>query len=322
MCRWLLTYAFLLSGWGSVVAQEPALTADAIMARVAGNQDRAEAARTRLVYVQHARIQSRKGGTVMCEEVTDTRVVPSATGQAKTLLAISGHVREGKRVIHYTTLPHEAGAKSAEGEKPDGVDVNVGDKETVLDSDAGNAPVAVSDTDIDLVENMRGNFTSDKKSKDGVGAGLFPLTTAQQKDMAFELKGRESKNGRETYHVVFRPKDKSDFGWKGEAWIDTAAFEPVVVRTALSRSLPLGVRMLLGTNVPGLGFTAVYAPQAGDVWFPASFGTEFKVRLLFVFHRDIVVSVENRAFEQTHVNATVHAEAAKPVTTTDGTPQP
>ncbi len=288
------------------------------MARVAGNQDRAEAARTRLVYVQHARVQSRKGDAVMCEETTDTRVIPSATGQAQTLLAISGHVREGKRVIHYTAMPRAATAsdrKNAQTEaaKGDDVNVNVGDKEIVLDSDAGNAPVAVNDTDVDLVEGMRTHFTSDKNSKDGVRAGLFPLTSAQQKDMAFQLKGREMKNGRETYHVVFRPRDKNDYGWKGDAWIDTSAFEPAVVRTALSRSLPLGVRALLGTNLPGLGFTAVYAPQPGDVWFPSSFGTEFKIKVLFVFHRDIVVSVENRAFEQTHVNATAHTEAAHPV---------
>ena len=117
MPRWLLGCALLLGCLVRGVAQGPALTADAIMARVAENQDRAEAARTRLVYVQHARVQSRKGGTVMCEEITDTRVVPSATGQTKTLLAISGHVRDGKRVIHYTALPHETGAKSAAGEK-------------------------------------------------------------------------------------------------------------------------------------------------------------------------------------------------------------
>lgn len=295
----------------------PALTAAGIMARVAENQDRAEAARARFVYVQHARVQSRKGSTVMCEEITDTRVVPSPKGQTQTLLSLSGHVRDGKRVIHYTALPRSGKAMHEQGAKPGNDeggkdDINVGDKETVLDSDAENAPVAVNDTDIDLVENMRGHFTSDKDSKDGVRAGLFPLTSAQQKEMVFELKGREMKNGRDTYHVIFRPKDKTDFGWKGDAWIDSGAFEPVVVRTALSRSVPLGVRMLLGTNVPGLGFTAVYAPQ-GDVWFPASFGTEFKIRVLFAFHREIVVSVENRSFERTHVNSTVHTEAAQPV---------
>ena len=320
MSRLSLAAAFLFVWSGRGFAQEAPLTADAIMARVAGNQDRAEAARTRLVYIQHARVQSRKGDAVMCEEVTDTRVVPSGTGQAQTLLALSGHVRDGKRVIHYTAMPRAAAGEhgkdaGTDSAKKDDVDVDVGDKATVLDSDAGNAPVVVSDTDIDLVESMRRDFTSDKKTKDGVQAGLFPLTSAQQKDMVFELKGRESKNARDTYHVVFRPRDKSEFGWKGDAWIDAAAFEPVVVRTALSRSLPLGVRALLGTNVPGLGFTAVYAPQPGDVWFPSSFGTEFKIKVLFVFHRQIVVSVENRSFEQTHVSATVHTEAAHPVVT-------
>lgn len=286
------------------------------MARVAANQDHTETERAHYVYVQHAHVQSRKGSTVMCDEVTDTRITPSAIGQQQAMLALSGHVRAGKRVIHYTALPVQPKEEKAKGSQKDGdgdTDIEIGDKTIVLDADANNAPVGIGDTDVDLVENMRHNFTSDKKAKDGVGAGLFPLTSDQQKDMLFELKGREPKNGHDTYHVVFRPKDKDDFGWKGDAWIDAEAFQPVVVRTALSRSIPLGVRMLLGTNVPGLGFTVIYAPQ-GQVWFPASFGTEFKIRVLFAFHREIIVDVQNRSFERTHVTSTVHTEEAKPVT--------
>lgn len=298
------------------------------MGRVALNQDRAETARTQFVYVQHARVQSRKGDTVMCEEITDTRITPSPKGQTQTLLALSGHVRDGHRVIHYTALPKGPEPKHHDGDSNDttdgkDVDIDVGDKETVLDADAKNSPVTVSDTDIDLVESMRAHMTSDKDAKDGVRAGLFPLTSAQQKDMSFVLRGREMKNGRDTFHIQFRPGDKAEYGWQGDAWIDTAAFEPVVVRTALSRRLPVGVRMLLGTNLPGLGFTAVYAPQQEGLWFPASFGTEFKIRVLFAFHREIVVSVENRSFERTHVSATVHADEARPVAPgSDREPQP
>jgi hypothetical protein len=131
--------------------------------------------------------------------------------------------------------------------------------------------------------------------------------------MVFDLKGREPKNGHDTFHIAFHPKDKTDFSWKGEAWIDADAFQPVVVRTALSRSLPFGVRALLGTNVPGLGFTVIYAPQPGGVWFPVSFGTEFKIRVLFFFNRQIVVAAENGSFERTHVSTTVHAAEAKPL---------
>ena len=332
MRSWPLCLLFLLP-WSTTDAQKPpeapgippAFSAQAIMARVAANQDRTETERTHYVYIQHARVQSRKGSAVMCEEVTDTRIVPGPKGQTRELLALSGHVREGKRVIRYTVLPSRetAGVQHDETKSDDdkGASVNIGDKETVLDADARNTPVAVNDTDIDLVESMRRSFTSDGGSKDGVSARLFPLTTAVQKNMAFDLKGREPKNGHDTFHIAFRPKDDSDYDWKGDAWIDARDFQPVVVRTALSHNIPLGVRMLLGTSVPGLGFTVIYGPQGG-VWFPVSFGSEFNIHVLFAFHRKIVVDVENRSFERTHVTSTIHADEARPVTQPQAEPHP
>lgn len=285
------------------------VTAETIMQRVAQNQDRTQAERTHFVYLQHSHVQSRKGSNLMCDEVAEARITPTPTGYQRTLLTLSGHVRDGKRVVHYTALPTGSAPQqqTSRDEEGESVTVNAGDKETVLDADAHDAPVKVNDTDLDIVESMRRTFTSNKSSKDGVNTGLFPLTTEQQNGMSFELKGRETKNGHDTFHIVFRPKDKSDYGWKGDAWIDSTAFEPVVVRTALSRSLPFAVRALLGTNVPGLGFTVLYAPQADDVWFPESFGTEFKMRILFMFSRQVIVGVQNRAFERTHVTSTLHA---------------
>jgi hypothetical protein len=307
--------AYTIAGTGAYAQAPPSstvsLTAEAIMARVAANQDRAEAERAHFVYVQHARVQSRKGSTIMCEEITDFRVTPSPKGQERALLSLSGHVRNGKDLVHYTEFPvnsskPKAEAKSDGTEDKDDGPVNIGDSELVNDVDHGGKTVTVKDTDIDLVENMRKHFTADSKSKDGMNAGLFPLTSQQQKEMIFELRGREAKNGRDTYHIVFHPKDKEDFGWKGDAWIDATEFQPVVVRTALSRSMPFAVKALLGTNVPGLGFTVTYAPQQGNIWFPAGFGTEFKLKVLFFFSREIVISVENRNFERTHVTSTVH----------------
>jgi hypothetical protein len=77
----------------------------------------------------------------------------------------------------------------------------------------------------------------------------------------------------------------------------------------LSRRIPLAIRMLLGTNVPGLGFTAIYAPQPdakpNAVWFPVSFGSEFKIHVLFFFSRQITIAAENRDFEKTHVTSTI-----------------
>ena len=64
----------------SLPAQPPPITlsAAAIMARVAANQDASEAERAHFVYVQHVRVISRKGSTIRCEEITDTQITPTA----------------------------------------------------------------------------------------------------------------------------------------------------------------------------------------------------------------------------------------------------
>lgn len=281
-------------------AQQPQLTADQIMSRVAANQDRSEAERAHYVYVQHARVLSRKGSTIRCEEVTDTRIAPTPTGSHQELLMIQGRLLHKGSYLDYHHLPDGKRDKSDSSTKDsDAFVMEIGDDE---------------DTDLDLVENMRANLLGDKPghTKDGINANLFPLTSKQQADYAFTLRGREPRNGRDTFHIEFRPKDKNEIGWKGDAWIDTATFQPVVIRTALSRNLPLAVRVMLGTNVPGIGFTAIYAPQPDGVWFPVSLGSEFKIHVLFLFSRQIVIAAENHDFQKTHVTSTI-LDAQTPV---------
>lgn len=270
------------------------ITAEEIMARVAANQDRSDAERNRYVYVQHARVLSRKGKTVMCEETTDSRIVPTADGSQSELLTISGRQWKKDHFITYTALP----------KKDEAVEVK-NDKDEIWDDDM----------DRDLVENMRSNLTKDK-SKDGLAARLFPLTSKNQNEYRYQLIGREQRNGRDTYHIRFQPKDKDDYTWKGDAYIDTKEFQPVVISTAMARKIPFVARTLLGTNVPGLGFTVIYAPQSDDVWFPVSFGSEFGLRVLFLIHRTIVIDAQNRNFEKTHVNSRIldSAEIAEPRT--------
>lgn len=269
-----LVDATLPAQQGAVAVEAP-LTAEAIMARVAGNQDREEAERGRYVYVQHARVVSRKGKTVMCEEVTNSRITPSASGSHAELLKLDGRLLVKHAYVTYTTLPpakQDAKGKTEVENDHDSVSVSIGD-------DA---------TDRDLVESMRSGLTDDR-SKDGINRRLFPLTSTGQGEYVFHLVGRERINGRDVFHIDFRPKDKSDFGWKGDAYIDAAAYEPVVVSTAMARKIPLAVRTLLGTSLPGLGFTVVYAPQPDGVWFPVSLGTEFKLHVLFFFSRQIII---------------------------------
>lgn len=260
------------------LAQQP--TAVDIMARVALNQDHSEAERARYIYVQHSHTASRKGKTVMCEEVTDYRVTPSDTGSTQQLLKLDGRLLQKHEYITYTTL-------APKKEEP------VSDHDDSLDG-----------MDRDLIENMRSNLTNDK-SKDGIGAHLFPLTSKNQLDYEFHLLGREQRNGREVFHLNFRPRDKDDYSWKGDAYIDTTAYQPVLIRTTMARNIPFAVRTLLGTSLPGLGFTVAYAPQPDGVWFPTTFGTEFKIHFLFFFNREITLSADNRDFAKTHVSSQI-----------------
>lgn len=290
----------LLSSSVFALPADAILTPDAIMARVAANQDKAQAERARYVYVQHARMLSRKGSRIMCEEVTDYRVTPTENGSHLQLLKVDGRVFRKGSYVHYDKLKEEHTGPAEEKD-----DANV-----TVDSD---------DTDRDLVENMRKNLL-DTKSKDGIETRLFPLTTKAQEQYVFRLKGEERLNGRDVFHLVFVPKEKDDYGWKGDAYVDAQQFEPVLVTTGMARKIPFAVRTFLGTNLPGLGFTVVYAPRPDGVWFPASFSTEFKIRVLFFFRRDIVLNADNREFEKTHVESKI-LEGVTPVENPIETPK-
>lgn len=288
------------------------------MNRVAINQDTAEIERAHYIYLQHAKMTSRRGNTVMCEELTDYRFTPSTDGTDEQLLKVDGRFLKDHKFISYSKLlprdedkPKDAGKdsdkdKSAakEKDKQSKKDKKDKDKDPVFDPNSNET------LDRDLVENMRWNLIHDK-SKDGVNAHLFPLTTKDQLNYAFRMIGRERLNGRDVYHIAFRPKEKNDFGWSGDAFIDTTAYQPVLVTTAMARKVPFAVRTFLGTDVPGLGFTITYAPQTNGVWFPVTFSTEFKIHVLYFFHRQIILDAQNRDFEETHVTSRIVGDATQ-----------
>ncbi len=286
--------------------------AETVMNRVAINQDKAEAERAHYVYVQHAKMTSRRGKTVMCEEMTDYRFTPTTDGTDQQLLKVDGRFLRDKSYVTYTALlPRDEDKPKDPGQAKDKTkdrDNDKKDKKDKKDKDPAFDPNSNETIDRDIVENMRWNLIHDK-SKDGYNARLFPLTSKDQIKYTFHMVGRERLNSRDVYHITFRPKDKDDFGWSGDAYIDTTAFQPVLVTTAMARKIPFAVRTLLGTNVPGLGFTITYAPQPDGVWFPVTFSTEFKIHLLYFFHREIILDAQNRNFEKTHVTTRIVGEA-------------
>ena len=295
---------------------------DSVMIRVAVNQDAAEAERAHYVYVQHTKMASHRGKAVMCEEITDYRFTPSVDDTDEQLLKVDGRFLKNHKYVTYTALlprdedkPKDADkdkAKDSDKDK-DKSEKQTEKKDKKKDKDKDKDPVFDPNSnetlDRDLVENLRWNLIHDK-SKDGISAHLFPLTSKDQADYAFHMVGRERLNDRNVFHITFRPKKKDDFGWSGDAYIDTRAFQPVLVTTGMARKIPFAVRTLLGTDVPGLGFTITYAPQPDGVWFPVTFSTEFKIHVLYFFHRQVFLNAENRDFEKTHVTSRIVGDAS------------
>ena len=259
----LVTFASFAQG-----PQPPAaLTAEAMMDRVAANQDRSDALRKQYVYKQQIHILTYKpGGKLMREETADYNVAPTPDGTKKKLTRLTGRYWHKGRYEQF-----------------------------------GGGPAPQEDSfDGDLISDLRDDL-SDDEAKDGLAKRWFPLTREEQKHYMFKLLAPEVQQGRNVYHISFQPKDNDDVPWAGEAYIDAAEFEPVLVFTKLARPLPLMIRTLLGTNVPGIGFNVVYQRQPDGVWFPATVGTEFRIRAQFVINRQVSVSLENSAFEHTHV---------------------
>ncbi|WP_162601685.1 hypothetical protein [Occallatibacter savannae] len=106
-CR--LTSAALLSAClaaaqNKSAATDPLPSPESVMARVAANQDASEAERTRYVYVQHARMSSRKGKTILCEEITDYRFTPSTGDTHEQLLKVDGRMLKNNKYVTYDKL--------------------------------------------------------------------------------------------------------------------------------------------------------------------------------------------------------------------------
>lgn len=249
---------------------EDSPTADIIMARVAANQDRSERLRSQYIYQQHIHITSRKtSGKVLREETADYHVVPKPDHTERTLQQLVGRYWHKGKYVDFSGQP-------------------------VPEPDS---------TDADLIDAFREDLVRDD-SKDGLARDLFPLTSAEQGAYKFRLLDQQPFEGRQSYHIAFTPKD-DDIDWAGEAYIDALEFQPIYVFTKLSRRLPLGVRTLLGTDVPGIGFAVHYRRQEDGVWFSASLGSEFRIHVLFFFSRNLTIALENKSFEHTHVQTKI-----------------
>lgn len=197
---------------------QPRLSASEIMEKVAENQNRAQKDRCNYIYEQSVRVSvRRKSGKMARDETTLYLVTPEAKTTKRTEESVGGSYWKKGRKIDFKGEP-----------------VNPFRRKAVS---THRSRVAFRD----LVND---------DSKDGLGKDLFPLTTEEQKDLAFQLDGEEVVSGRKAYRIKFGPADRHDITWAGEALIDEQEFQPVSVYTRLSRRIPFAVRTLLGTDLP------------------------------------------------------------------------
>jgi len=294
----------------SLMAQTAPKQGDAmeIMKKVAANT--AAAIEGRRQYVYHQRIRAgllQSNGQVVCRESREYTVVPQLTTTEKKLVSFSGECREGKQMVTY---PEPSVARPGVKEK---AEIEVVD---------GRENIA----------GMIGGLANDKKSRDGIPPQLFPLGARELEYYRFTLKGETTVKGRRTYEITFAPAErkgicididggKDDAGngdtgpehfcrpWKGEAWIDAEDYQPVRIDTQLWKGVPWGVRVFMGINLREVGFSLTYQRVADGVWFPATYGTEFRITVFWGYKRTITLSMENTDFKKADAQSTVQFDS-------------
>jgi hypothetical protein len=270
----------VIFGWAVFTALAASAPSDVagIMARVAANQESARDARQNYVYRQEQLVRMRRGnGKLAREQRAEYVVTPGKKGMEKQLAKFEGKYEFKGKYVPY-----------------DNPDYRYKDL----------------DLDGDLIHDMADDMMNDGKSRDGIGHDLFPLTAEEQKKYDFRLAGTEVYRGRPVYRVAFQPRrgashDEDDPTWKGKALIDAQEYQPVMVETSMAEKIPALVKVLLGTDIKGLGFSVAYRKFGEGVWFPVSYGGEFEVRGLFFYKRKISVAMQNSDFRKTDVQSTL-----------------
>jgi hypothetical protein len=258
--------------WG---AETPDIAS--IMSRVAINQAKSQDLRQLYVYNQKQLLRLvRGGGKIAREERREYVITPKHRGVHKELTHFEGKYESHGKYFSYDKPGYEYKSVDIDGE---------------------------------LINDMSNDMTDDHRSRDGIATDLFPLTYHQQLKYDFQLKGSEQYQGRQVYRVGFEPKkhEQHEDGavWKGEALIDAEEYQPVLITSKLALNIPAPVKILLGTNVKGLGFSVTYKKFEDGVWFPVSYGGEFELRAVFLYKRTISISMVNSDFKKQDVTSTI-----------------
>jgi hypothetical protein len=270
----------IVAAAGCALAQPPDVSQ--IMSRVAINQARSQDMRKSYVYNQKQLLRMvRGGGRIAREEHREYTITPQDRGVHKELTRFDGKYEQHGKYIAYDHPGYQYKNVDIDGE---------------------------------IIDDMSKDMTDDRNSRDGISCDLFPLTYHQQLKYNFRLLKTQQYRGREVYRVAFEPKPRpkhaegdegGDTIWKGEALIDAEEYQPVYIASTMALKIPAAVKILLGTDIRGLGFAVSYQKFADGVWFPVSYGGEFQVKAVFFYKRHISISMVNSDFQRVDVTSSI-----------------
>lgn len=266
-----------------VLAQEP--SGLDIMTQVVANVEKASEARRQYVYRQKVRSSLvRASGEVARREFRDYAVTPGESRSEKKLTAFKGEYRKGKEMIGY--------------DKP-------------------GFTYKGMDIDGELIKDLTDDLVNDEKTRDGIATSLFPISTKDLGRYSYSLAGTAEYHGRTVRKIAFEPLRRSacfniggeddceTASWRGETWIDAEDLQPARIETHLAFKMPWAVRAFLGTNLRQTGFSISYVRVAENVWFPSTYGTEFRLDVLWGYKRTITMSLESAEFQRTQAVSTI-----------------
>lgn len=273
-----------------LLASAAALAQDAaeLMGKMTANVEKTTDARRLFVYEQKVRSSLvRAGGEVSRWEKRTYTVLPSPAAVEKKMTSFAGEYRNGKKMHPYT----EPGFKYKD-----------------------------NDIDGEFLSELTKDLVEDPKSRDGIPHSLFPLRSKDLSHYRFTSKGETTLKGRRTIVIDFTPVPsegvcvhigEGDGGceskpWKGTVWVDAEDLQPARIQSELAYKIPWGVRVFLGTNLSQTGFSLAYQRVAENVWFPVTYGTEFRLAVLWGYKRTITLNLESSGFRKTDVSSDIN----------------
>lgn len=257
-----------------------AQTAEEIMAKLTANIERASSERSQFLYEQTVRSRMiRTNGKVARQETRKYSVLPAPGTTQKKLVSLDGEIHRNGAITKYTDPETQSG----------GVDI-----------------------DGALINGLTEQWVDDKDSRDGIPKSLFPLGKDAVSKYDFHLLETRDWKGRPTHHLTFTPKKGADEAhWKGDLYVDAAEFQPVQIATDLAWRMPFFVRTVFGSNIRQTGFAVSYQRVAENVWIPVSYGSEFRLDVLFGYKRVITMALTSSGFQRATADSTIQFDAPK-----------